>query len=268
MSSGQIFRVENEGPIAWVVLNRPEKRNTLTLEFFSGLTEIFRQLDSDPETAVVVIRAEGRDFTVGLDLTEAAAILNADSAGSREEMRRRIEEIQESMNSVEKCRKPVIAAVQGYCIGGGVDLLCACDIRIAARDAVFSIRETRIGIIADLGTLQRMPHIVGYGWFNELALTGRNFTAGEALQMGFVTRICENGEELAGRARELAGEIVQCPPLAVEGVKDVALYSRDNGIYPGLKYVAQKNAAVLPNEDVVEAFQAFLEKRAPRFKRN
>jgi enoyl-CoA hydratase len=262
-----IFRIEKEGSIAWVVLNRPQKRNSLTLEFFAGLGEVFRQLDSDPETTAVIIRAEGRDFTVGLDLTEAAAILNADSAGSREEMRRRIEQIQESMSSIEKCRKPVIAAAQGYCIGGGVDLLCACDIRMAARDAVFSIRETKIGIIADLGTLQRMPHIVGFGWFNELALTGRNFTAAEALQMGFITRICENAEELIARARELAGEISQCPPLAVEGVKDVSLYSRDNGVYPGLKYVAQKNAAVLPNEDVIEAFQAFMEKRPPRFKR-
>ena len=266
MAEQEIFRIEKEAAVAWLVLDRPDKRNTMTMDFFSGLGEIFRQFDRDPETRVIVIRAEGRDFTVGLDLMEAAGFFAETGAANREETRRKIAEIQDCLNAVERCRKPVIAAVHGYCIGGGVDLLCACDIRLACRDTVFSIRETRIGIIADIGTLQRMPHIIGHGWFNELALTGRNFTAQEALQMGFITGICEDKEALVARAGELAREIAQCPPLAVQGVKEVILFSRDNGVYPGLDYVAQKNAAVLPNDDVIEAIQAFMEKRTPIFK--
>jgi enoyl-CoA hydratase len=160
----------------------------------------------------------------------------------------------------------VIAAIHSHCIGGGVDLISACDIRLATADAVFSIRETRMGIIADLGTLQRLPHIIGHGWFRELALTGRDFTAAEALQMGLVTRVCDNQEELYSEARVLAGQIADCPPLTVQGVKDVILYSRDHGIESGLKYVAQKNTAALPSEDVVEAVTAFMEKRKPVFK--
>jgi len=160
----------------------------------------------------------------------------------------------------------VIAAVHGHCIGGGVDLLSACDIRLAAKDAIFSIRETRIGIIADIGTLQRLPTIIGHGWCRELALTGRNFTAADALKMGFITHLCEDRESLYGEAKALADEIAGLPPLAVQGTKEVLLHGRDHGVYPGLHYVAQKNAAQIPNDDMIEAVTAFLEKRKPIFK--
>jgi enoyl-CoA hydratase len=147
-----------------------------------------------------------------------------------------------------------------------VDLLSACDIRFASRDAVFSVRETRIGVIADIGTLQRLPHIIGHGWFRELALSGRDFTAEEALKMGFITRLCETREELYDEAEKLAVEIASLAPLTVQGTKDVILFSRDNGIHPGLRYVAQKNAAALLSEDLMEAIAAFMEKRKPVFK--
>jgi enoyl-CoA hydratase len=123
-----------------------------------------------------------------------------------------------------------------------------------------------MGIIADLGTLQRLPFIIGHGWFRELALTGRNFSAQEALQMGLITRICEDREALYAEARKLADQVAACPPLTVQGTKQVILYSRDNGVDAGLQYVAQKNAAALPSEDVVEAVTAFMEKRKPEFK--
>ena len=160
----------------------------------------------------------------------------------------------------------MIAAIHSHCIGGGIDLISACDIRIATEDAVFSIRETPMGIIADLGTLQRLPFIIGHGWFRELALTGRNFSAQEALQMGLITRLCADREALYAEAEKLADRIAACPPLTVQGTKEVILYSRDNGIDAGLQYVAQKNAAALPSEDVVEAVTAFMEKRKPVFK--
>ena len=246
MENESFLKVEKIGHIAWLVLNKPKQLNTMTLEFFQEMRRIFEEFDADADVRVVVIRAEGKSFTAGLDLVAAQALLGDGSAVYRDWLRRKIIELQESMTAIEKCRKPVIAAIHGHCIGGGVDLTSACDIRIAAKDAIFSIRETRIGIIADIGTLQRLPHIIGQGWFRELALTGRDWTAEEA--------------------RILAEEIASLAPLAVQGIKEVANYSRDHGIQQGLEYVAQRNAALVPNEDMMEAVAAFLEKRIPQFK--
>ena len=267
MSEKDPFKVELDGHIAWLTLNRPDQRNVMGFAFFEGLTKHFAQFDDDPKVRGVVIKAEGKSFTAGLDLVEFGSILGGGiGVDVREELRKTILKCQESMNAIERCRKPVIAAVHSHCIGGGVDLLSACDIRIATKDAVFSIRETRMGMIADLGTLQRLPTIIGHGWFRELALTGRDFTAQEALQMGFITRICEDRQGLYGEAKGIASQIVACPPLVVQGAKEVILYTRENGVNAGLHYVAQKSAASIPSEDLKEAMSAFMEKRTPVFK--
>jgi enoyl-CoA hydratase/carnithine racemase len=260
------FRIKKEGHIAWLTFSRPEKLNSMDFAFFEGIAAHFDNFEKDPEIRAVIINAEGKGFTAGLDLVDAGALLGNGSAVSRDITYRKIIELQESMNIIERCRKPVIAAVHGHCIGGGIDLLCVCDIRIASKEALFSIRETRIAITADLGTLQRLPYIIGDGWFRELALTGRDFSADEALKIGFITRICENKEELEKEALKIATSIAENPPLAVQGVKEVILFSRDNGVYPGLKFVAQKNSALLPSEDLIEAVGAFMEKRKPVFK--
>jgi enoyl-CoA hydratase/carnithine racemase len=259
------LRVEKEGHVAWLILDRPEKRNTMTFDLFAGLTEHFGWLDTDPDVRAVIVRAEGKTFTAGLDLVEAATMLGDGSASQREEMRRWIKRLQDNISSIEHCRKPVIAAIHGHCIGGGVDLTSACDVRLASRDAIFSIRETRIGIIADVGTLQRFSTLVGQGLFRELALTGRDFPADEALRIGYINRMYDDREALYEGARALAEEISANPPLAVQGVKEVILYSRDHGVVQGLDYVAQKNAAAVPSDDLKEAVTAFLEKRPPRF---
>ncbi len=267
MASNSPLKVERDGHITWVTLNRPEKRNTFNLDMFEGLIDLFPKLDEDPDVRVVIIKGEGKSFTAGLDLVEAGSLFEpSPGADTREKSRRMIMRMQESMSVVERCRKPVIAAAHSHCIGAGVDLISACDIRLATKDVLFSVRETRVAIIADLGTLQRLPHIIGHGWARELALTGRDFGAEEALRMGFITHVCENRDDLYKRAKEIASEIVFCSPLAVQGTKDVILYSRDNGIDAGLKYVAQKNAATLPCDDLTEAFRAFTEKRTPEFK--
>ena len=265
MNEAKTIHLERDGHVAWLNLCRPERRNAMDMAFFKELADHFQCIDEDPAVRVVVIRAEGKSFTAGLDLKEAATMLIGNGVDDRERLRIRILELQESNNAIERCRKPVIAAVHGHCLGGGVDLLSACDMRLASADALFSIRETRIGMIADLGTLQRLPHIIGQGWFRELALTGRDFTADEALQMGFVTRVCENREALIEAAGDLAKEIAGLAPLTVQGVKEVINYSRDNGVYSGLTYVAQKNAAALPSEDLMEAVDAFMQKRDPVF---
>jgi enoyl-CoA hydratase len=268
MTDDNPFKIEKEGHVAWFTLNRPEKRNAMNVAFFEGLIEHFGRFDEDPDIRVVVIKAEGKSFTAGLDLMEAGSMFQGDGASFRENLRKSIAHAQESMNAIERCRKPVIAAAHGHCIGGGVDLLSACDIRLATKDTIFSIRETKMAMIADLGTLQRLPHIIGHGWFRELALTGRDFTATEARQMGFITCLCDDQNALYEETRKLGNEIAACSPLVVQGVKEVILYSRDRGVYPGLEYVAQKNAALLISEDLMEAFQAFVQKRPPHFKGN
>ena len=266
MTETSNFKVEIDGHVAWLVLNRPAKRNTMGLAFFKEIGELFENFDRDADIRVVIVRAEGKSFSAGTDLEEAAKLLGQGSADGRERMRKEILALQQSFTKIEKCRKPVIAAVHSHCIGAGVDLICACDIRMATADAIFSIRETRMGIIADVGTLQRLPYIIGHGWFRELALSGRDFTAPEALQMGLVTRICDDLSALYAEAESLASQIAACPPMTVQGTKDVILYSRDNGLEAGLQYVAQKNAAALPSEDLIEAVSAFMEKRKPVFK--
>lgn len=268
MDAPDPFKVEYEGPIAWLILNRPDKRNSMGMDFFSSLQARCGELDRNPDVRVVVIRAEGKSFTAGLDLMEAGGLLTDASAAGRDALRHTIGRLQDSISAIEICRKPVIAAIHGHCIGGGIDLISACDIRIASNDATFSIRETRIAIIADLGTLQRLPHIIGQGWFGELALTGRDFTAEEALKMGLITRMCDSRPALMVAARALALEIAALAPLTVQGVKDVMLYNRDHGVHSGLRYVAQKNAASLPSDDLIEAVTAFMEKRSPAFKGN
>ena len=266
MTTDGNFKIEKEGSVTWLILNRPEKRNSMTDEFFTELGESFRTFDEDPEVRAIVVRAEGKVFTAGLDLVAANSLLGDGSAAYREGLQKRILAVQETFSAIERCRKPVIAAVHGWCIGAGVDLTSACDIRLAAKDAIFSVRETRIGIIADLGTLQRLPHIIGHGWANELALTGRDFTAEEALKMGFITRLCEDREALFREAKRLADTIAGLPPLTVQGTKEVLLQGRDQSVAAGLAYVAQKNAAMIPSEDMLEAVAAFLEKRQPTFK--
>ncbi len=264
------IRVEQIGNIAYLYLNRPEKHNAMKISFFSEMATQFKVFDRDPSVHAIVIKGEGKSFTVGLDLFDAGPnLLGSDTgAAAREHLRVHILDLQEGMNQIEKCRKPVIAAGHGNCIGGAIDLMSACDIRLACKDAIFSIRETRIAIVADVGTLQRLPHIIGQGWARELALTGRDFTAADALNMGFITHLCDTREELYRKADEIAEEIAANATLAVQGVKDVMNFSRDNGVYSGLEYVAQKNAAAVMSEDLAEAVTAFMEKRAPTFKGN
>ena len=266
MTETSNFKVEVDNHIAWLILNRPEKRNAMGLAFFEEIGAWFDDFERDPDIRVVIIKAEGKSFSAGTDLEEAAALVSQHSADGRDKMQKDILKLQQGFTKIERCRKPVIAAIHSHCVGGGMDMICACDMRLATTDAIFSIRETRMGIVADLGTLQRLPHIIGQGRFRELALTGRDFTAQEALQMGLVTRICDDRPALYKEAENLAGEIAACPPLTVQGTKEVINYSRDNGIEAGLQYVAQKNSAALPSEDLFEAVTAFMEKRKPVFK--
>ena len=260
------FKCERSENIARLTLNRPEKHNAMDRNFFKGLQSHFTRFDQDPGVRVVVIRSAGKSFSAGTDLDEAAAMLTGPGADQREFLRNRISELQESISAIENCRKPVIAAVHGHCLGGGLDLICACDIRLADVSAIFSIRETRMGIIADLGVLQRLPLIIGDSRFRELAYTGRDFDAEEALQAGLISKICNDRDALYAHAEEIARRIAANPPLTVQGTKEVVRFSRDHGVKAGLDYAARLNTVVLLSEDLREAFTAFNEKRRPLFK--
>ncbi|MEJ2866174.1 crotonase/enoyl-CoA hydratase family protein [Actinomycetospora sp. OC33-EN08] len=241
----------------------------MTPAFFDELPRAVAALDDDPGTrAVVVTGADGR-FSYGLDLMAAAGslgpVLGDPTAANREAFLRHLRGLQASITAVADCRTPVVAAVQGWCVGGGVDLITAADIRVASADAVFSVREVRMAMVADLGSLQRLVGIVGDGHLRELALTGDDVDAAEAQRIGLVNRVYATPDELAGAAVELASRIAANSPLVTRGVKDVLDAERGPRVEAGLRYVAAWNAAFLPSADLQEAFTAFAEKRKPQF---
>jgi enoyl-CoA hydratase len=261
--SYEFFTIEKQGHVATLWLDRPERRNAMGMAFWNELPRAMAELGGDADVRAIVIAGRGRDFTVGLDLKEMMGTLGGD--GSRFGLFDEIQRLQGSITAVANCRKPVIAAVHGFCIGGGIDLLTACDVRYAARDTVFSIRETRIAIVADVGTLQRLPAIVGKGHVAELAYTGEDFDAGRAAEIDFVNRVFENAEATVAAARDLAARIADNSPLAVQGTKEVLNYCEGKSIEDGLRYVATWNSAFLHSEDLKEAMRAFMEKRKPSF---
>jgi enoyl-CoA hydratase len=251
------------------VLRTDSKGNALGPAFWKELPETFDALDADTSVRAVVLRADGPHFTYGLDLIammgELGPILQGGLADARTKLHEIVLRLQASVSSIARCRKPVVAAVHGLCIGGGLDVITACDVRVCSRDARFSVREVKVAMVADLGTLQRLPRIVGEGHARELALTGKDFDAERASRIGLVNDVFATKEEAFAAARALAREIADNPPLVVAGVKQVMneRILRDDDA--GLRYVAAWNSAFLPSLDLGEALSAFGEKRKPRF---
>ncbi len=266
-----VIRVDRNGPIAEVVLDNPDRLNAMAPVFFTEIKQAFEEIDADPEIRVAILWAEGRLFTAGLDLKAALEGVLGGNLGNGSvvtnnlDMYKTIHDLQDAMSAAEKCRKPVIAAVHGHCIGGGVDLTTACDIRLCTKDATFAIHETKIAIVADVGTLQRITNVAGRGMAREMAYTGKRLTADRALRCGLVNEVYENKEKLLEGAREMAAEIAANSPLAVQGTKAVLNYSDEHTTEEGLEYVAQWNSAFLHSEDLKEAITAFIEKRQPEF---
>ncbi len=271
-----MLTIERDGHVATLWLDRPEKRNAMGPEFWEGMPGVMEELADDPEVRAVLIAGKGPSFTVGLDLVYYGAKLaqgmagGGDSGGSspagrRQELRRDIKRMQAAISAVADCPKPVIAVVHGWCIGGGVDLVTACDMRLASADAVFSVRETKLAIVADVGTLQRLPKIVGPGRVADLVYTGRDVSADEAVDMGLVDRVYDDRAALEKGAAELAGQIADNSPLVVQGAKAVLRAGEGRSVADALDYVATWNAAMLESDDLQEAMQAFLEKRHPTF---
>ena len=264
------LRVERTGHVAEVTLLGPGKGNAMGPDFWRELPLVFRALDADPEVRSVVLTGNGPHFSYGLDLPammpDWAGMLTGDGlAGPRTEFLDTLRSLQDAVTALARCRKPVIAAVSGWCIGGGVDVAAAADIRLASADAKFSIREVKVAIVADLGSLQRLAGIIGEGHLRELAYTGKDIDAARAERIGLVNDVYPDQAAVLASARTLAADIAANPPLVVQGVKDVLGVTRDQQIEAGLRYVGAWNAAFLASKDLSEAVQAFFAKREPRF---
>lgn len=263
----EVFEIEREQHVATLWLANPAKRNAMGPAFWDELPRVMDELVSDESVRAIVIAARGPHFTVGLDLKAMSGgiIEGGNGAGARKRLLDFILKIQRTVTTVARCEKPVIAVAHGWCLGGGIDLLTACDIRIAAADVTFGIRETKMAMVADVGTLQRLPGIIGKGQVAELAFSGDDFGAERALALGFVNHVHPDQASALAAARALAARIAANSPLAVTGTKRVLEYCADKSIEDGLTYVATWNAAFVASEDLQEAVMAFFEKRPPVF---
>lgn len=264
------MKVDVGDGVAEVTLLGPGKGNAMGPDFWRELPLVFGALDRDENVRAVVLTGSGANFSYGLDLPAMMGSWSELLAGSalaapRTRFLDEIRTLQQAVTSVATCRKPVIAAISGWCIGGGVDVVAAADIRLASADAKFSVREVKVAIVADLGSLQRLAGIIGEGHLRELTYTGRDITAARAERIGLVNDVYPDQEALLAAARELAGEIAANPPLVVQGAKEMLDQHREERVAAGLRYVAAWNAAFLPSEDLGEAVQAFLERRPPKF---
>ncbi|WP_434458662.1 crotonase/enoyl-CoA hydratase family protein [Stutzerimonas urumqiensis] len=264
----QAFRVTLEDKIAHVAINRPDKVNAMNADFWREIIEIFHWIDDADDVRVVLLTGEGKHFSSGIDLqllAQAAAGLGDDVGRNADRLRRKILALQASFNAVDACRKPVIAAIQGYCLGGAIDLISACDMRYCSRDAQFSIKEIDMGMAADVGTLQRLPRIIGDGLMRELAYTGRMVDGEEAARIGLVNRVFDSHEALNEGVRALARQIAEKSPIAVRGTKEMIRYMRDHRVDDGLAHVATWNAAMLQSADLRVAMAAHMTKQKPDF---
>ncbi|KYQ93510.1 enoyl Coenzyme A hydratase [Tieghemostelium lacteum] len=269
---------KKENGVAELVLNRGKQLNTMNDDFFNEFISIFNEIQNDNAIRVVIVWAEGRMFSAGLNLVQVGPMLSGgnDSEKGEEDslasnnlkVFRLVRRWQSSFDKINKCTKPVIAAIHNMCIGGAVDLVTACDIRLCSEDAVFSIKETQLAIVADLGTLQRIGRICGSGFAREIAFTGANIDSQSALRNKLVNHVYKTKEILLEEARKLATQISKNSPLVVQSTKIMLNHADDHTIDEGLLRVALHNSAFLKSDDLNEAVASFIEKRPPIYKSN
>ena len=268
------FKYTSEDGVGHLVLNKGEDLNKMTMNFWYELPKILDEVDRDASLRVLILTSTGKHFCAGMDLKNFGTLGNdaekktnvPDKARIGENLYRVAKELQDMLSKLEKLRIPVLAGIQGGCIGGGLDLVTAADMRFASKDALFCIQEVNIGMAADIGTLQRLPRVIPEGKVRELAYTGRRMPADEALETGLVNKVYESQEDMVSGLKEMAAVIASKSPLAVYGTKAILNFSRDHTIAEGLEYNALWSGAMLPQEDMAEAMMSNIEKREPEFK--
>ncbi len=256
--------------VATVELTPTGKISRMGPDFWREMPTLFAQLDASAEVRVVLIHGGGAGFSTGLDLAQMGAqlmplIASETNAKIRTELHLLITHMQKACSSVAACRKPVIAAIHGFCIGGAVDLISACDVRFCSSDAVFSIREVKLAIVADMGSLARLPALIGQGATRELALSGEDFDAARAHRLGLVSQVLPSPAELLTHARSYAAKVAANPPLVVQGIKQVLNAQSEQAAQQANQHVALWNAAFMPSDDIAESLTAFMEKRPPHY---
>lgn len=262
------FSLHIEAGVAHVVLSRTSKANAMGPAFWEGLPKLIDEISQSASARCIVISARGRHFTSGMDLATLID-LPLGKPGDRhlqsEAFLHELGRLQDAFNALERARMPVIAAIQGACVGAGVDMVSACDIRLCAEDAWFSIHEINIGMTADVGTFPRLTRLMPEGWVRQLAYTGQKLDAKTARQLGFVNCVYKTHDELVMHALSIAREIALRDPLAVAGSKEMLNYARDHSTQDALRYVGVWNSAMLSPERLQESFAAQMEKRAAKY---
>ena len=263
------LEVSIENHIAHVKLNRPEALNSMNVDFWKELPVAIREIDASATARVIVLSSTGKHFSAGMDLavftTSNSIPMQGDPSRMAENLRRAVLELQDAFNCLEDIRIPVLAAVHGGCIGGAVDMISACDSRYCTEDSFFTIKETQLGMTADLGTLQRLPHLIPQGLVRELAYTGRNMDAQEAKSAGLVNKVFATHEEMLASVMEVASMIAAQSPVAVAGCKEMINYSRDHSVADSLKYMATWQSGMFRPQDMMKCFAAKAQKTTPEF---
>ena len=260
--------ITRDSGVTTVRLERPERANALHRPLWDELRTTFDELDADPTTRVVVLTGAGKHFCAGIDLSMLGElqgmVAGADPARGREALRRTIIYLQDCLTSVERCRVPVLAAIRGACVGAGLDLATACDLRYATPSTRFAIKEVDMGLAADVGVLQRLPHLIGEGSTRELAYTGREVRGEEAATIG-LTNGCVDDAGLDEHVGDLARSLAAKSPVAMRGTKHAITYARDHSVADSLDQIATWNASMLLSTDVDDSVAAAREKRAATY---
>ena len=269
MSAYECFTVEVKDHIAHLQLSRPDALNSMNKAFWVELPQCVREIEAAAEARVIVISSTGKHFSAGMDLgvfSDSSALpMGGDPGRMGEALRRLVLDLQASLSSLEQVRIPVLAAIHGGCIGGALDMVCAADSRYCSADAYFTIKETELGMTADVGTLQRLPKLMPQGVVRELAYTGRKFTAQEAKALGFVNEVYESQQAMLDGVMAIAAQIAANSPLAVSGCKEMLNYSRDHSVEDSLKYMATWQSGMFRPGDMMKSFQAKAMKQVPEF---
>ncbi|MDT8408445.1 MAG: enoyl-CoA hydratase-related protein [Wenzhouxiangellaceae bacterium] len=264
------FRIErSDDAIAELVLTGPGRGNAMGPDFWHELPEAVAGLNADLQLRCLIVRGEGAHFSYGLDLPGMAAEMSGllqNGAAGRVDIVHQASRMVAGFNALAAGRLPVIAAVDGWCIGAGIEMIAACDIRLASAGARFALREVKVGIVPDLGGIQRLPSLIGEGWTRELALTGDEIDAETAARIGLVNHVLEDQSQLLEKARALAASIAARPPLVVAGIRQVMHDRCRPQIDNGNREAAMLNGMLMQSEDFAEAMRAFIEKRKPAFK--